>query len=635
MIARENYLRYSRTNAQSSLKERRSGYEPSDTETDWQDSPWHDHGKGTDQSVEVETEDKPDALWGPSARKISPVRHVQRPPFKSGYELPNVLTSSKPSPFRRSRSKSPYKLHGDDFTGASPKISSAVKRSASVIHGRPRHISPLEMRKDKPDLEEFHDQLRISKQIQNHKTPSKFMDSEDNQCSPQTMFALDQKASEKEQPISAVSTDRRGEQSHLQLSQGDSTDPRPIKVEVNEMVANEKLAKVTISDLLLMRSIESMTPGNIFFSTDTAIEDVFPKMEVLSARNTRTQQRGREVPGFGQNVQEAAATKVFSRRNHWIGGKVSSNNSTDKSKITDGSGMMSESSLKFTANRQRSQMDKLLSCVRAVSCTKSKSKSPEIMKFDEAAFIEKAFVAEELPQFWADKHQPASLSEFICHKQQASHLKQLETQQTQLVVPVASSAHHVELNLRSVGKNARYALMALVKEITSTQPFPDFSTESIKANYKGLRTAKTLTYSSVPRDSNTFYHVVPVILLYKADKLESNLQHLIKWIMDCYTERCRILICCEDDSDFLPSIKSRCETIMVDSPVVNEIIEVLIQIARKENFDLPMNFAAKIAVKSKRNLRTAIMALEACKANKNSPFPLDGKMPLWSLQKKF
>ncbi|KAJ6989973.1 Replication factor C subunit 3 [Populus alba x Populus x berolinensis] len=55
-------------------------------------------------------------------------------------------------------------------------------------------------------------------------------------------------------------------------------------------------------------------------------------------------------------------------------------------------------------------------------------------------------------------------------------------------------------------------------------------------------------------------------------------------------------------------------------------MEVLIQIARKEEFDLPMNFAAKIAAKSKQNLRKAIMALEACKAH-NYPFSDDQPIP--------
>lgn len=45
-------------------------------------------------------------------------------------------------------------------------------------------------------------------------------------------------------------------------------------------------------------------------------------------------------------------------------------------------------------------------------------------------------------------------------------------------------------------------------------------------------------------------------------------------------------------------------------------MEVLIHIAKKENFDIPMSFAAKISTSAKQNLRKAIMALEACKAHK-------------------
>lgn len=57
----------------------------------------------------------------------------------------------------------------------------------------------------------------------------------------------------------------------------------------------------------------------------------------------------------------------------------------------------------------------------------------------------------------------------------------------QISVPVTSSAHHVELNLKSESKNARYALMALVKEITSDHALaPEVSDVSLKADYKGL-----------------------------------------------------------------------------------------------------------------------------------------------------
>jgi len=45
-------------------------------------------------------------------------------------------------------------------------------------------------------------------------------------------------------------------------------------------------------------------------------------------------------------------------------------------------------------------------------------------------------------------------------------------------------------------------------------------------------------------------------------------------------------------------------------------MEVLIQKAKMENFELSMTFAARTATKSKQNLRGAIMALEACRAHK-------------------
>lgn len=61
---------------------------------------------------------------------------------------------------------------------------------------------------------------------------------------------------------------------------------------------------------------------------------------------------------------------------------------------------------------------------------------------------------------------------------------------------------------------------------------------------------------------------------------------------------------------------SKEKVIYSHEPSTLQIIEVLFQIAKKEEIDLFMNFAMKIATKSKQNLREAIMALEACKAHK-------------------
>ncbi|KAK9012231.1 hypothetical protein V6N11_040297 [Hibiscus sabdariffa] len=184
-------------------------------------------------------------------------------------------------------------------------------------------------------------------------------------------------------------------------------------------------------------------------------------------------------------------------------------------------------------------------------------------------------------------------------------LRQFQVQENramQVIVPVASSAHHFELNVTKE-TNVKSALTGLVKEISTTyKTTPEVSNDNFKTNYK-------------------------VLVLYDVDKAPENIRHLIKWIMDCHSDSCKFILCCEDDINILESVTSRCRVIKVDAPVTHEIMEVLIQIARKEDFELSMNFAAKIAAKSKQNLRKAIMALEACKAH-NYPFADDQPIPL-------
>lgn len=54
-----------------------------------------------------------------------------------------------------------------------------------------------------------------------------------------------------------------------------------------------------------------------------------------------------------------------------------------------------------------------------------------------------------------------------------------------VTVPITSSPHHVELNV-NLEPNARYALMGLVKEISSEYAItPEVSNINFKSNYKG------------------------------------------------------------------------------------------------------------------------------------------------------
>lgn len=66
-----------------------------------------------------------------------------------------------------------------------------------------------------------------------------------------------------------------------------------------------------------------------------------------------------------------------------------------------------------------------------------------------------------------------------------------------------------------------------------------------------------------------------MIVLYEVNKVTENVQNLIKWIMECYTHACKIIICCEDDADILDCIKNRCELIYVDAPVTHEVNSII------------------------------------------------------------
>ncbi|KAA8547382.1 hypothetical protein F0562_003754 [Nyssa sinensis] len=419
---------------------------------------------------------------------------------------------------------------------------------------------------------------------------------------------------------------------------------------IQNLKAQTPFHQVIFSFLVTM---QALTMQNIILPKNGGPESrLSSKPKMFMDTDSAPHQLNKENGSFYHYTKGSSSSTVLTQTttsNSAVSRQSSGKISIDGSKTSDASGRTSGSLRKFTTNRRKSQTEAWFSCIRKGSCRTSKSPEKN-REFDETSFIEKAFVVENLRQFWADKHQPGSLNGFTCHKQEAQLLKQLashevcphillkgppgsgkraltmallreiygepasnishdlryfhvqETRPMQVIIPVTSSAHHVELNVY-LEPNARYALMALVKQINSNYEItPEISNVNFKADYK-------------------------VMVLYEVDKAAENIQHLIKWIMDCYTDSCKLVLCCEDDVDILEQVKNHCKVIKIDAPVTHEIMEVLIQIAKKEDIDLSMSLAAKIATKSKQNLRKAIMALEACKAH-NYPFVEDQPIPL-------
>ncbi|XP_031255114.1 uncharacterized protein LOC116113103 [Pistacia vera] len=667
MESSSRYIRASQAQSSISLKQIRSGYEPSDTETDWQES--RDHYPKKEvlayQVPKIET-DLPR-----SNTTTSPLRHHRRHASKIENNNGSGSSPKVSSLNRRHSSKSPYKTRIDDNHYFSP-ISSRRNISPLSKSERRRQVSPYKLGREELGLSS--NMVEDNETVGANKNQSRRTLTRDEKGDYYSQLPEVTAYSRRSKTAPRLRTRQKDQQknNHGHVEQRDHGILSPLSRnmirkqretvpqvkatsvgELNEMVALVKISKSPRNNTLNFESTESISPGDIFFSREVFAKnggdqvqvqhDLYPRPTVFSQRDPFCHQHGRTNGSIDHHPQKASASSGFSRvtltTNSAVSRQSSGKLSSETSKVSDASGKSTGSSKKFAANRRKSQSDAWFSCMRKGTCRRSKSRSPPKRAFDEASFIEKAIVVENLRQFWVDKHQPNSLNGFTCHKHEAQLLQQLVSEDNyphilfkgpsgsgkralamallreiygdtcwndkrpmQVFVPVTSSAHHVELNV-NLEPNAKSALMGLVKEIRNHyDTIPEVSNVNFKTDYKA-------------------------IVLYEVDQAGESIQHLIKWIMDCYSDACKLILCCEDDVDIIESVKNRCNVIKVDAPVTHEIMEILIQIAKKEDFELSMSFAAKIATKSKQNLRKAIMALEACKAH-NYPFADDQPIAL-------
>ncbi|KAI9078541.1 hypothetical protein K1719_039479 [Acacia pycnantha] len=620
------------SNSSFSAKEGRSGYEPSDTETESQELPRHKRERKNLTSGHEEAK----VL---NLRNKSPMAlHRKHPSSKFELEISSSTSSVASSAGRTPQSRSPYRpFRAADGEAPYPitgldNVQTSVNPVTKPEFAR-RHTSPYQLEREN----------------------------------------LNWRTEKPNQRRAMTAPRQRGGREREASSHGTN----PSIGEINEMVAQAKFKRDSITGELIITSTESSIAGDIFFSREcnamTKQKTLLtkpPKLEVetqfnssrfnkvLSQRGTPFHhQHQNRANGRVNNVNirgtSSSSTTMLSRPSTASsnGGKSKKNggNLSASGRVKgDVSSTTSVSIQKFMANRKKNQAETWFACMRRVG--RSSNKSPEHRSVDEASIIYKAFVLQSLPQFWADKHQPTSLDGFICHQQEAQLLKELVSQDVcphillkgpsgsgkralamallqeifgdtmsnlshdlrnfsiqerrpvKITVPITSSPHHMELNV-NLEPNAKYALMGLVKEISTESAItPEVSTLNFKSDYK-------------------------VLVLYEVDKADNNIQHMIKWIIDRYSDICKIVVCCEDDVDILEPVKNRFKIINIDAPPTHEIMDILIQIAKQEEIDLSMNFAAKIATKSKQNLRKAIMALEACRAQ-NYPFSEDQPIPL-------
>ncbi|GIY87829.1 replication factor C subunit 3 [Caerostris extrusa] len=138
--------------------------------------------------------------------------------------------------------------------------------------------------------------------------------------------------------------------------------------------------------------------------------------------------------------------------------------------------------------------------------------------------------------------------------------------------------YHIEVNPSDVGIYDRVVIQELLKTVAQTQQL----------------------------DSHTQREFIVVVLM-EVDKLTKDAQNALRQTMEKYMATCRIILCCNSSSKVIPAIRSRCLGVRVAAPSVKVITSILQNICRKECLSLPAELAQRIAEKSNRNLRRAIL----------------------------
>lgn len=151
-------------------------------------------------------------------------------------------------------------------------------------------------------------------------------------------------------------------------------------------------------------------------------------------------------------------------------------------------------------------------------------------------------------------------------------------------ITTVGSNYHIEVNPSDAGIYDRVVVIDLIKRIAQTHQIDTSEQREFK-----------------------------VVVLSEVDELTKDAQHALRRTMEKYVATCRLILSVNSISKIIPAIRSRCLGVKVSAPSNDEIISVLRSIGKRENITLPMEMAKRIVERSDRNLRRAILMLEACR----------------------
>ena len=184
--------------------------------------------------------------------------------------------------------------------------------------------------------------------------------------------------------------------------------------------------------------------------------------------------------------------------------------------------------------------------------------------------------------------------EYVFKLREEERVFKPEGTSTTIEFSIFSSNHHMEMTPSDNEHQDRHIVQNIVKEIAGNT-----SVES-----KGSKNFK-------------------VLIINEADRLTKEAQGALRRTMEKYMANCRMILLCTHVHKLINPIRSRCLNIRVPAPDKSTIENIINDIGKKElssshGWNFSSELAASVAQNCGRNLRLAIIQLQASKFTKNT-----------------
>lgn len=191
----------------------------------------------------------------------------------------------------------------------------------------------------------------------------------------------------------------------------------------------------------------------------------------------------------------------------------------------------------------------------------------------------------------------------------------------QVEVTTVASAHHVEVNPSESGVNDRIVVQELIKDIASSAPI-DVSGLSASS---GSNVGQSSSFST----GNSKNSGIKVIVLHQVDSMSRLAQQALRRTMERYALTCRVILVTDTVTKIMQPLRSRCLGIQVPLPSATDVKHVLKIVSDREGLTVPDKLANRLVESSGRNLRRALLQLEATRVSVgNLALPADAPIML-------